>query len=349
MKMKLPPYVQAFCDRHGHPRYYFRRAGFPRIPLPGLPYSPAFMAAHAEALTSGLSRANVGTSRITPGTMNALVIAYFNSPPFHQLSKTTQTTYRGILEAFITKHGEKRVATLERQHIAHMMNLRAATPSAANNLLRMLRLVLKFAVHNGWRRSDPTIGLKPLRVRTSGFHAWTEADIRQFEETHPVGTRARLAFDLLVYTAQRRSDVISMGRQHVKNGILAIRQQKTGAAVEIPVLPDLRASLDSMPNEHLTFLITAEGKPFTAAGFGNWFREVCNIARLPKHCSAHGLRKAAARRLAEAGCTVHEIMSITGHKTLREVTRYTETVDRRAMAQGAMEKLRKRTSSVKPG
>ena len=139
-----------------------------------------------------------------------------------------------------------------------------------------------------------------------------------------------------------------MGRQHVRNEVLTIRQQKTGALVEIPVLQELRAVLDATPNNHLTFLVAAGGKPFTAAGFGNWFREVCAQAGLPKACAAHGLRKAASRRLAEAGCTAHQIMAITGHKTLREVTRYTDSVDRRQMAVDAMAKLGKRTSSVKP-
>jgi site-specific recombinase XerD len=95
-------------------------------------------------------------------------------------------------------------------------------------------------------------------------------------------------------------------------------------------------------------LVTASGKPFSPAGFGNWFRQVCDEAGLPGKCAAHGLRKAAARRLAEAGCTAHQIMSITGHKTLREVTRYTESADRRGLAVAAMSKLEKRTSSVKP-
>jgi len=307
------------------------------------------MDAHSAALQGGeVACANVGESRTVSGTINALAVAYFNSPAFATLSCATRATYRGILENFREAHGDKRVALLHRHHVAGMIASKAATPAAANNLLRMLRLLMKFAVLHGWRRDDPTVGIKPPKMRTGGFYAWTEGDIEAFETAHNVGTRARLALALLLYTAQRRSDVTRLGRQHIREGVLSVRQQKTGAMVEIPVLPELRAILEASQNSHLTFLVTASGKPFSPAGFGNWFRQVCDEAGLPGKCAAHGLRKAAARRLAEAGCTAHQIMSITGHKTLREVTRYTESADRRGLAVAAMSKLEKRTSSVKP-
>src|SRR5262245_41986282 len=88
-------------------------------------------------------------------------------------------------------------------------------------------------------------------------------------------------------------------------------------------------------------------QPYTAAGFGNWFRDQCQTAGL-RGCSAHGLRKAAARRLAEAGATTHEISAITGHASLKEVARYTEAADRRKLAISAMAKVKTRTPSVKP-
>jgi integrase len=91
-------------------------------------------------------------------------------------------------------------------------------------------------------------------------------------------------------------------------------------------------------------LVTEFGKPFTAAGFGNWFREQCDVANL-RHCSFHGLRKAASVRLAEAGCTPHEIAAITGHASLKEIVRYTQTADRKRLARSAMEKVKRRTLS----
>jgi integrase len=280
--------------------------------------------------------------------MNALVVAYFGSQQFKSLSSATQATYRGIIENFRVTHGEKRVRTLQSKHVARMMAEKAATPAAANNLLRMLRMLMRYAIVNDWRRDDPTAGQRAFRIRNGGFHTWSESEIAQFEARHPVGTRARLALALLLYTAQRRSDVVRMGRQHIRDGVLTIRQQKTGATVEIPLHSHLRAVLSAARGEHLTFLVTSSGKSFTPAGFGNWFRERCNEAKLPQGCSAHGLRKAASRRLAEAGCTAHEIMAITGHQTLKEVTRYTIAADRAGLARKAVAKLKVRTTSVKP-
>jgi integrase len=141
--------------------------------------------------------------------------------------------------------------------------------------------------------------------------------------------------------------VVRMGRQHIRDGMLHIRQMKTGVELAIPVHPRLGAIIGDMPIEHLTFVTTAFGKPFTAAGFGNWFREQCTAAGLP-HCSAHGLRKAAARRLAEAGCTEHEIGAITGHASLREIVRYTRAADQKRLAVAAMDKVKARTSSGQP-
>jgi integrase len=216
------------------------------------------------------------------------------------------------------------------------------------NWLKALRGLMRYAVQIGMRTDEPTEGVKVGRLlKTDGFTTWSEENIAAFERTHAVGTRARLAFTLLLYTAQRRGDVVRMGRQHIHDGLLSVRQSKTGAVLKIPVHPELKAVLDATPSEHLTFLTTAAGRPFTSDGFGHWFLAMCKAAGL-HGLSAHGLRKAACRRLAEAGCTAHEIMSVSGHVSLKEVQRYTIAADQACMARAAMEKARSRTSSVKP-
>ena len=166
---------------------------------------------------------------------------------------------------------------------------------------------------------------------TGGFATWTATHIAQYRARHVLGTRARLALELLYGSMQRRGDIVRLGRQHVHGGALALRQQKTGAQVDTPLLDELAAAIDAMPKvEHLTFLVTEFGKRFSPAGFGNWFREQCNAAALPKNLSAHGLRKAGATRLAEHGCTDHEIMAWGGWSTLKEVQRYTRRQTARA-------------------
>jgi integrase len=323
-----PKYVHGFIDRHGKPRFYFRRSGFKKVALPGLPWSPGFMAAYEAALAG--QPLEIGSARVKPGTVRALSVSYFNSIAFRSLKPSTQSVYRNIIERLCeqldkngSKLGDKRASTLRREHVVKLMAARAEKPESANALRKVFRAMMKHAVEIGLRADDPTRDVKAIRVRSNGYHSWTDAEIDQFETKHSLGTRARLAPALLLYTGQRRSDVVVMGRQHIRDGLLFIRQMKTGTELAIPVDPTLDRIIADTPTEHLTFLTTAFGRPFTAAGFGNWFRDKCNAAGLP-HCSAHGLRKAAARRLAEAGCTEHEIGAITGHASLREITRYTK-------------------------
>jgi integrase len=340
---RLPKFVHAFIDRHGKPRFYFRRPGFKRTRLLGLPWSPEFMASYETALAG--QPAQIGTARVMPGTISALVVAYYNSADFkHELAPETRRKRRNIVEQFREQHGDKRLALLQREHI-HKMLAKIDRPHAKKNWLKTIRGLMRFAVLIGMRAHDATEGIKLAPVKSDGFQTWSEEDIAVFRRHHAVGTRARLALELLLATAQRRGDVIRMGRQHIRNGVLSIRQNKTGAELKIPVHPDLRIVLDATPSDHLTFLTTASGKSFTSDGFGHWFREMCDEAGLHA-LTAHGLRKAACRRLAEAGCSEKQIASISGHASLNEIVRYTRAADQERLARDAMIKMA--TSSGKP-
>jgi integrase len=345
---RSPKFVQGFVDRHGRPRFYFRRAGFKVVPLHGLPWSPEFMAAYEAALTG--QPAPIGASRVKPGTIRASAASYYGSIAFRSMKPITQSTYRNIIEKFCREtdtagqpHGDKSAATLRREHIVKLMAARAERPDSANGLRKVLRALMQHAVEIGLRADDPTRDVKALRPKSKlGFHRWTEAEIAQFEARHPLGSKPRLALALGLYTGQSRQDVVAMGPQHVRDEVLYWVRGKTkhttGIELSIPVHPELRRAIDATPSGHLSFLVTEFGKPFAVAGFGNWFREQCDMANL-HHCSFHGLRKAASVRLAEVGCTPHEIAAITGHASLKEVVRYTSTVDRKRLARAAMEKL----------
>ncbi|MGA8758837.1 MAG: tyrosine-type recombinase/integrase, partial [Stellaceae bacterium] len=224
-------------------------------------------------------------------------------------------------------------------HIAKILSQQK--PFAAHNWLKALRSLMKFSVQLGLREDDPTDGIERIKAKAGRIHTWTEAEIAQFETHYPVGSRARMAMALLLYSGQRRSDVVRMGPQHIRNGVLFVRQQKTGMekadeVLEIPVHPDLARIIAASECGNLAFLTTSYGAPFTVAGFGNLFRNWCNEAGLSSACSAHGLRKAACRRLAEAGCSAPQIAAISGHKSLAEVQRYVEAANRAKMAQAAM-------------
>jgi integrase len=343
-KIKLS-YVQAFTDRHGKPRWYYRRPGCKRVPLPGLPGSAEFMQAYEAALAGAPGqRVEPGGHRTKPGTVGDLVAKYFASPSFLGLpSPATRATYRGIIEGFRREHGNKRLSHLRREDIEHLFTKKLATPAAANNWFRMIRMLMKFAISNKMLTSDPTLGIKTLKYETEGFPTWSEEDIETYCRRHPIGSMARLAMTLMLYTGCRRADAVLLGPQNVKNGFLTYTQQKNRirkpVTLTIPVHADLRRVVEAMPMVGVkTFLVTSFGKPFTEAGFGNWMRGRCDEAGLPE-CSSHGLRKAIARRLAEAGMSPHQIQAITGHTTLKEIERYTKAVRQKLMAEMAMRGL----------
>jgi len=329
------PGASSFTDRHGKVRWRYRRKGF-TVPLPGLPGSPEFAQAYADAVAgTAPGKRQIGAERTRPGTVNALAVAFYKSAEWALLKPTTQNTYRGIIERLRADYGDLGIRGMEARHIRAMRDKRRDTPTAANNLVKVLRALLTFAVERGLRADNPAAAVKPLKVESDGFHTWTEAEIAKFEARWPVGTRERLAFDLLLYTAQRGSDVRLMGRQHVKDGRISVRQVKTGKRLEIAIHAALQASLDAATADHLTFVVTQHGEPYSPKGFGNWFSEACDRADVP-HCSAHGLRKAAARRMAEAGNSASRIAAVTGHATLKEVERYTRAADQVGLADAAI-------------
>jgi integrase len=223
-----------------------------------------------------------------------------------------------------------------------MLAKRSGTPGAANDLLKKMRILMIFAIARGLRSDNPTQGVKRYKSG-AGYHTWTEHEIRQYEETWPIGTIERTAFALLLYTGQRRSDVVRMTRQDIVNDHISVVPEKTSRTtrkrLHIRLHPNLATTLERWPARHVSILTTKYEKPFSAAGFGNWMADKIAAAGLPDRCVTHGLRKAAARRLAEAGCPPHEIMAITGHTSLKEVQRYTEQVDQRRLGDAAIQRL----------
>ena len=292
------------------------------------------MHAYHEALAAAATPAEVGAARTLRGSVSAAIVAYYRDVTFLALAPGTRKMRRAILEQFRASYGDRQIAGLQRLHIVKLLG--SKKPFAARNWLKALRGLMQFLVATEHRLDDPTIGIKLPKARAGEIHSWTEAEIKQYEAHHLVGTRERLALALLLYTAQRRSDVVVMGRQHIQGGAVIVRQRKTGRMLEIPIHPALAQILEAAPSDNLTFLTTAKGKPFSPAGFGNLFREWCNQARLPRRCSAHGLRKAACRRLAEAGCTAHQIAAISGHLSLSEIERYTRAASQSQMARAAI-------------
>ena len=324
--------------RTGKWRVRFRRARFSSY-LP-MPDAPDFETAYAAALAAARPEAralDIGAARTIAGSIDAVIVSYYRLV-FPRLKPSTRAMRRNILEHFRAKHGHKPVAQLERRHIDDLIAAMEKTPHAANNLLKVLRHLLEHAVDINLIDANPALRVKKFKTIGDGIHTWTEDEVAQFEARHPIGTLAYLSMHSLLDTGQRRSDVVRMGWQHVRNGKIAVRQEKTNTPLLIPIAAELADALALVPRTNMTFLLTERGAPFTKAGFGNWMRDRCDEAGLPQ-CSAHGLRKLAATRLANAGCSEREIMAITGHKSVSEVSRYVKAADQDRLAGQAMTKM----------
>jgi len=343
---KPPKYTHGYIDCRGKPRWYLRRPGFKRVPLPGLPWSPDFMAAYEAAMAGG--KIEPGKSKIKPGSVADLITLYYQTAAFTRLSDATRQTYRGILERFRAEYGGHPVARLEDHHITAILDKKAATPAAANNLRRMLRSIMKLAKKRKMIKVNPMTEVEPIRYKVKGFKDWSDVEIKLFTDHYAPGTRERLAFELLLCAGPRRSDVIRLGPQNVSGGRLVYRQKKTGAEIDIPLLPQLQAAIAAIPSlsGQKFFLETQFGEAFTETGFYNWFTDKARKAGIPKGRSPHGLRKACCRRLAEAGCSPHEIMSVSGHETLKEVERYTKAANRAQLANSAIAALKSAQEEV---
>jgi integrase len=338
-------FVKAYVDRHGKARHYFRKPGCKPVPLPGLVGSPEFLEAYGVALAAEPTCVEVGASRTVAGSIDAMTVGYLGSTDFARLAPASQQKYRRILEELRRQYGRLGIATLERRHVLKMLDAKAETPAAARDLLRCLRVLISYAVNIGIRTDDPSAGMRMKQPKSDGYRTWSEDDIAAFEAAYPIGSKPRLALALLLGTALRCSDAVKVGRGHVRNGTVYIAAQKTGTALAIPIGTELAEAINAAaPSEHVVFLVNERGRAFTAAGFSQWFRQQCRSIGLP--LSAHGLRKAACRRLAEAGCSANEIAAISGHASLAEVARYTRAADRAKLAASALARTERQRRAV---
>jgi integrase len=261
---------------------------------------------------------------------------YRKSSAWAGLSHATRRQSENIFRGVVKTAGDAVLGNITAETIKAGRERRAAAPHAANNFLKSMRRFFKWAADpegGNLVAKNPTIGVKLLKGNNEdGFHTWTEEEIHRFESYWPIGTRERLALDLLLYTGLARGDVVRLGRQHVTNGVITFRMEKRRGhgVVYPPVLPVLAATIAASNTGDLTFLVTERGTPFVKESFGNWFREACRKAGCPG--SAHGLRKAGATRAAENGATVNQLMALFGWKIEKMALLYTRKADRKRLA-----------------
>jgi integrase/recombinase XerD len=324
--------------------FYVRRKGKPKIRIRGTFGTEEFILAYHKALSETADtepRNKIGI--VQEGSFRSVCVAYYASPAFKNLDDSTKKWQRSHLDAISREHGNKPIDQMAPKHVQKLVLEKADKPGAANTRLKSLKALFRWAVKAGLASKNPTASVEKLAYPTKGHPAWSMEDVAAYRVKHPVGTQARLAMELTLHTAGRREDAVRLGPQHMKNGRFRFTQAKNEVrnpnVVDIPLDQELTRVIAATITGPFTLLITKYGRPFTAAGFGNRFKEWCREAGL-SHLSAHGLRKARAVQLAEHRCTPHEIMAITGHRSLSEVQRYTQAVQRRRLADDALVKVR---------
>lgn len=355
----LPKYVTDFFDRNGTARIRFRRKGYKdyyfKHPHPSKKFWEEYDACMAGEMAEPITP---GADKIIPGSVAALYSRFVAQPSRLGPSPTTQKKVMAILGEFREKHGHRLVADVTFEHLDAILEKKAAdAPWQAQKLRRHLGKMFDFARKLKWISDNPIDDTTPInaqkRTKSKGYHSWTEGEISQFIKRHPIGTKAYLALMLLLWSFQRRGDVTELGPVPDRPGWMHISQEKSGGQREllIPISTQLQEAIDKCPRpdkwDGKTYLTSAYGRRYTKESFGNWFRDRCNEAEL-HHCSAHGLRKAASRRAAEANLSNQSIKAVTGHIKDDEVALYTRAVEQAKLAQDVIRSLEQAQMANQP-
>jgi integrase len=345
------PYLRVDKDRHGNERIFVRRNGR-NIRLRESPGTAGFQREYANALQqiANVNRIKKAAeakrpvlASIKPRTFGWIAARYFGSGEFAGLDPVSQRRIRTIIESCLQEDfkGESMrdcpVSMLTAAKIKSLRDAKMDKKGAANKRLQYLSAMFGWAVEDGCMPGNPARDVKKLKYATDGFHTWTVEEVQQFERRFPIGTKPRLALALMLYLGVRRSDVVKLGPGMVKEGVLSLVPQKTRykrlTISYKPILPELARIIHATKLGTESFLETARGKPFSVAGFGNWFRDRCNEAGL-QHCTCHGLRKAGATIAAERGATTNQLMAIFDWTTPHQAEVYTRKADRKMAREG---------------
>ena len=331
------PYVLIERTRHGRMVWYFRRGKGKRTRLKGVYGSDEFMASY-NACLSGETPV-YDRRRAQNGTMEWLIKQWQQSSDWSTKAEATRRQRENILLHAIQTSGQGDFAHITVADIVRGKEKRKETRFAANNFLKTMRALFSWAVENGHMKSNPAASVKMFPKETPGFTPWTHDDVALYRKRWPVGTRERLAMELILSTGLRRGDAVLLGRQHIRNGIAKITVEKTGVELYVVIDSELQSVIDQSPCGDLTFIAGKRGFPLKKEAFGTWFRIACREAKIA--ASAHGLRKLAATTLAEQGGTEVELQAKFGWKSGRQSQTYTASANQKALAIQAAKKVRK--------
>ncbi len=338
-------YVQRLL-RHGVWRHYLRKPGLKRVALVGDYGREEFAASYRAALTGETAAPSlIGASRTVAGSLNAVIIGYKLSKLWTGLSKNSQRTRIPIMERLRTgPWGAVMVGDLAQKHVKAILGT-VPDGHARKHWLKSLRALFAYAVESEMIESDPSAGIKVKVPKSDGYWTWTDEEITKYRDYWPLGSEARLVLEFALETASRRCEVARLGRQHVKAGRILIRRVKGCNEVNIQISAPLAAAIAAMPaSDRLTYLAGEDGQPLSPNALGKRFAEWATEAGLPDRCRMHGLRKSMTAQLASSGASPHQIMAVTGHKSVAEVQRYAEKYNRAKAADQAMALLKTGTA-----
>jgi integrase len=337
MPRPRPPHLHQQRTQHGRVVWYVRIGHGPRTRIRAAFGTPEFDSEYQAAL-AGQPR-QTKASNAAAGTLAWLIEQYRSTTSWTDLSLATRRNREHHFRQVIEKAGHHPIRAISREHIVKGRDSR--TPAQARKFLDAMRGLFKWAKEAKHVTADPTDGVKnPKQRKGPGFPVWTDADADAYDKRWPIGTKERVWRDVLFYTGLRRGDAVRLGRQHVRDGVATLRTEKSQGEmiVSIPILPVLQRTLDAGPIGDLAFICGKAGKPLTKESFGNAFKDACRAAGLHNR-SAHGCRKIAATRAAEAGATVAQLNAIFGWKGTAMASLYTEAADRKRLALEAMVKV----------
>jgi integrase len=277
MPRPRPPHLTREVTRHGKVVWYARvrdeRGRRIRIRLKAEYGTPEFIAAYKAAI-AGKAAAEQRRGKASAGTLAWLVARYRETTAWEKFSVATRRQRENIFLHVLRSAGHEPFDKITRAHIVASRDRRRDTPNQARHFLDAMRGLFRWALEAEHVRTDPTAGIKnPENRKGGGFKPWTEADVDAYEARWPVGTRQRVWLDVLLYTGLRRGDAVQAGWQHIRNGVLELRTEKSQGEtpVAIPILPVLQRTLDAGPTSDLAFICRVDGKPFKKESFGNAF------------------------------------------------------------------------------
>ncbi|MEA2914460.1 MAG: hypothetical protein QOJ15_6541 [Bradyrhizobium sp.] len=363
MPRPRPPHLHREANRHGKVVWYVRAGKGPRIRIRAAYGTPEFEEAYQAAIQGDRPR---GAAKATRGTLRWLFDLYRQTTAWTDLAQSTRYKREKIMMRVLDTAGHQMVSAINEAHVIAGRERRAATPASAQAFIDTLHGLFKWAVSVKLAAGDPTLNVKvkTKSKRKGGYPPWSDEEMAKFEARWPRGTRERVIFDILAYSGLRIGDVAILGRQHLKQRtividgqpvrrtVISIESEKTGMRVELPLLPQLKETLDVGPTGDLAFIVTRRGTPWNKGALGTEFVTAAKAAGVVGK-SAHGMRKAAATRAAENGATERELEAIFGWSGGRMATLYTKSANRSRLAAGAIGKIdraetEKRTSIPAP-